>query len=173
MSNERHLIKMKRSCSLSQFVCLIIMIRLLSANCAKLPCHLFESINITDGTRLPNKSNIIFEGIVFPRRQYAVVSYVRENGDIKRVAPYIRGCLCNVKSCFRLCCSNELLDEASMDERCNEELTQLEGEVIEDSGKYINLVLDNKSIQFNNRTCKQFYVSEDFEIKTVNVFPMG
>lgn len=89
----------------------------------ELPCHFFDSINITDGTLHPNKS-ITFDGIEFPPDQYAKVNHYLDN-ELERqiVKPYVRGCVCNIRSCIRLCCPfGSLVDEMSADEsvKCHE-----------------------------------------------------
>lgn len=46
---------------------------------AELPCNFFDSVNITDGHKLNNQS-IIFEGIEYPKWQYAEFDYIINNG---------------------------------------------------------------------------------------------
>lgn len=70
----------------------------------ELPCHFLDSVNITDGLPLPDQS-IQLGDIIYPRSQYATISYVLEDGTENiTVNPYIRGCICNLMPCLRLCC---------------------------------------------------------------------
>lgn len=70
----------------------------------KLPCDFLDTINITDGTYFKNKS-ILFNGVEFPTDLYAKVNYVILRSHVHiQVKPHIRGCLCSIKPCLRLCC---------------------------------------------------------------------
>lgn len=73
----------------------------------KLPCDYLDSINITNGIRHENKS-ISFEGVEYTNHLYAEVDFVIENRANESlrvpVQPYLRGCLCKIKKCIRLCC---------------------------------------------------------------------
>lgn len=155
-------------------IILIILIGLVSIDGSKLPCYFFDSINITDGIRQSNGS-ILFDGIDFSYDQYAVLSYIIDNGERKASAPHFRGCLCNIKPCYRLCCSDKLIKDTTinLDDNCNEELTQMEGEVLDDKHKFINLYLAEQSIIVKNKTCKQFYIEEEIRLKIRNVSQMN
>lgn len=71
---------------------------------AELPCDFHDSINITDGIHHFNGS-IFFNGLEFTPDQY-----IRTNHNLTksmqriRVEHYTRGCICNVKPCYRFCC---------------------------------------------------------------------
>lgn len=151
-------------------IILIILIGVVSIDCSKLPCYFFDSINITDGIHQPNGS-ILFDGIEFSYDQYAVLSYIIDNGERKPSKPHFRGCLCNIKPCFRLCCSDKLIKYTTinLDDNCNEELTQMEGEVFDEKHKFINLFLAEQPINVKNKTCKQFYIEEEIRLKIKNV----
>lgn len=140
------------------------------AECTKLPCYFFDSINITDGLRQLDES-IRFDGIDFPRHQYSVLNYIVDDGERIATKPYIRGCLCNIKPCFRLCCSNQLIEDSTniLDDNCNEELTQMEGEVFDEVKIFVNLVLDTQPIHVKQRTCKQFFIEKEIKNKIENV----
>ncbi|XP_055295354.1 G-protein coupled receptor Mth2-like [Sitodiplosis mosellana] len=70
-----------------------------------LPCNFHDSINITDGL-LGKDDSIQFNGIIFPRGQYAEIDYILVNGTERSpVSSHRRGCPCKVKTCIRLCCS--------------------------------------------------------------------
>lgn len=93
-----------------------------------LQCDYFDSINITNGKFFPNKT-AIYDGIEFPDGTYSFVDYfynvttqnVRtQNGYISvkhfkrnQIQHYVRGCLCNRKSCIRHCehNSNDAINE--------------------------------------------------------------
>lgn len=71
-----------------------------------LPCDFLDSVNITDGT-LQSDSSIIFENISYPSDQYFNINYDLRNGSKTRInmnSTYIRGCMCKIRPCIRLCC---------------------------------------------------------------------
>lgn len=154
-------------------VALIILIGLTLVDCSKLPCYFFDSINITDGIHHQSNGSILFDGVDFSNDQYAVLNYIIDNGERKSATPHYRGCLCNMKPCFRLCCSDKLIEDTTinLDNNCNEELTQMEGEVMDERHKFINLFLAEQPINVKNKTCKQFYIEEEIRHKIKNVSP--
>lgn len=141
---------------------IIIFMRIFSANCINLPCHFYDSINITNGIRQQN-NRIVFEGVEFPSNQYAVVDYTEDDGMRNVTKPHLRGCFCNIKRiCYRLCCSNgeiTLNDDAKkiLTHKCNEELFQLENEVFDESSISITLILGPNIVYFDNKICMPFY----------------
>lgn len=95
-------------------VLLILIIQLISLNWSgaasiikDLQCDFHDSVNISDG--LPSKNDSIeFNGIIFPRDQYAEIDYILVNGtEFVSVNSHFRGCPCNIKRCLRYCCPPE------------------------------------------------------------------
>lgn len=71
------------------------------------PCDFIDTINITSGHK-DKHGNYIYNGDTFHKGLYAEYNYVVENFTEKlSVQPHIRGCLCSVKPCIRLCCLND------------------------------------------------------------------
>lgn len=78
----------------------------------RLPCKFSESINITDSVSDEN-GLIVFDHMEFPKGTYATVAYtlqITNKDDFdeftrKPTSKYVRGCVCNRKSCIRFCCS--------------------------------------------------------------------
>lgn len=99
-----------------------------------LPCHFLDSINITDGMLLLNKS-IIYDGITFPDNQYAKIDYILKSGENRApVEPHYRGCLCKLKPCMRVCCPRGSILEINNDNsHClpHKEVAKFEGKVID------------------------------------------
>ena len=86
------------------FMIIYVILCLECGKCAKLRCPYDDSINITDGIKNIN-SNIIHRNIIYPPSFYDNVEYEYLNFSQKvRTKPYIRGCLCELKPCIRLCC---------------------------------------------------------------------
>lgn len=137
-----------------------------------LPCHYYDSINITINTPFgqqayENRSSIIFDGIEFRPNQYAIVDYTEDDGMRNATEPHLRGCLCKIKPCYRLCCSNQQITVnndtiKSLEQKCNEELNQLENEVFDESSELINLLLGYTIISFDNKICLPFFVHTDY-----------
>lgn len=155
------------------YIWIIICIVVFSTNSTNLPCHFYDSINITDGIRQQN-NQILYDGIVFPSNQYAIVNYTEDDGMKNITEPHLRGCFCNIKQpCHRFCCSNHQMVDGVIDARknlenkCNEELNQLEEEVFVESSRLINLLLGNYTIYFENKTCIPFFTFEYY----LNVMP--
>lgn len=162
-------------------ICLLLLNVMVSVCSARLPCHFFDSINITSGIwqqppqqgeqqqqqQLQNRSSIMFDGIKFPPNKYAMVDYTEDDGMRNITAPHLRGCLCEIKTCVKLCCSNEPITinnetVKSLEDKCNEELNQIENEVFDESSKFINLILGSTVMNFDNKTCLPFFVLQDY-----------
>ncbi|XP_035786269.1 G-protein coupled receptor Mth2-like isoform X1 [Anopheles albimanus] len=86
------------------FASLLVLFGVRYSACNSLPCDFIDSVNITDGVRLANGS-INHNGIVYSPTYYREIDYDYEDfATRKYVPPYIRGCLCAVRICVRLCC---------------------------------------------------------------------
>lgn len=140
----------------------------------KLPCHFYDSVNITDGVLHSNKS-IIFNRIEYPPDQYANVVYNLENGrKYVRVNTYIRGCLCDIHTCLRLCCPfGSFVDETNLEKaiKCRKSESEmiLEGEIIdEDNQSHVERL--DKYFVFIERPCNRHSPVENFKIhKVINL----
>uniref|UniRef100_A0A182IR24 G-protein coupled receptors family 2 profile 2 domain-containing protein n=1 Tax=Anopheles atroparvus TaxID=41427 RepID=A0A182IR24_ANOAO len=86
------------------FVSLLVLFGVRYSACNSLPCDFIDSVNITDGERLPN-GDIRHNGVVYNATVYRKIDYDYVNYATKTYVPeYIRGCLCAVRICVRLCC---------------------------------------------------------------------
>lgn len=75
----------------SRFVIVGLLFLNIFASGLEKPCDIIDSIRINDGVLQPNKS-IILNGIEYPEDQY-----MKEGNEL-------RGCICNIGKCIRLCC---------------------------------------------------------------------
>ncbi|XP_052894771.1 G-protein coupled receptor Mth2-like [Anopheles moucheti] len=83
--------------------CLLVLLGVRSSVCS-LPCDYIDSVNITDGERLPN-GDIRHNGVIYNKTYYRTIDYEYEQFTTKKFVPeYVRGCLCAVRICVRLCC---------------------------------------------------------------------
>lgn len=164
-------------CMSSTNIWLILLNGIISVSSTKLPCLYFESINITNGIsqqqqqpqqqQVQNRSSIIFDGIEFRSNQYAIVDYTEDDGRINVTEPHLRGCLCEIKPCYRLCCSNEQITVnndtiKNLESKCNEELNQIENENYDETSRYIYLLLGYTIINFDNKICLPFFLKAEF-----------
>ncbi|XP_055320435.1 G-protein coupled receptor Mth2-like isoform X4 [Sitodiplosis mosellana] len=139
----------------------------------ELPCHFYDSINITDGASHSNGS-ITFNGLEFPFNQYAKIVYSMENGTKPiKVKPYIRGCLCNIRPCLRLCCPygsfvNENTTELGVACHKNEAAKNIQSQIIDDNNQ-TNIVNLNEHFAYIERICKHFTIAEDFKVYKGNL----
>ncbi|CAO1406462.1 unnamed protein product [Diamesa serratosioi] len=79
-------------------------------NDLKGPCDFIDTINITSGHK-DRHGNYIYNGDTFHKGLFAEYNYVVENFTEKLpVQPHIRGCLCSLKPCIRLCCTTDKND---------------------------------------------------------------
>lgn len=136
-----------------------------------LPCHFLDSINITDGIAQTDGS-IIFQNTIFPENQYAEVNYVLKNGnDHIPVKSHLRGCLCSIKPCMRLCCPPGTIVEYSDGKQVckpHEAARKLTGEVVSENNKKQTLRLDQKFAFVDQHPCHQLYFADDpYQIKNV------
>jgi hypothetical protein len=67
-------------------------------------CDFFETKNITSGEKLESGS-ILFDGVLYPEGYYRTYNYTVQgrNGIREPASPHIRGCLCKLKICVRIC----------------------------------------------------------------------
>lgn len=137
-----------------------------------LPCHFFDSKNITGGIKQSDDS-IIFDGIIYPNDQYATVNYELNKGKNTVVTPYIRGCTCNIKPCLRLCCPLGKIhkkENGTMVCRDHEAARNFKSEVLHDNNETKILNLDDHFAYVDGHPCKTMYIEDDYQITHVRVF---
>ncbi|XP_055307932.1 G-protein coupled receptor Mth2-like isoform X2 [Sitodiplosis mosellana] len=124
------------------------------------PCDFADSININDG-ELQSNNSIIFNGIEYPPNQY-----FRHIDGIERE---LRGCICNIRNCIRLCCPHGSFTISMKKEevKCeqNEKARNFQAEVSDENGQTKIQNLD-QHFGYVDRICKVHYrpEPEDFII---------
>lgn len=137
----------------------------------QLPCHFYDSVNITDGVTHSNGS-ITFNGTEFSINHYAKIVYTMENGKKPiKVKPYIRGCLCNIRPCIRLCCPHgSFVDEMSTNQsiKCheNEAAKTIPIQIIDENNQ-TNIVNLNEHFAKIERICNRFTIAKNFKVHNV------
>lgn len=157
---------------------IIVLIGLLSVNLSvalkltELPCDFLDSINITGGNRLPYDA-IQFNGIVYPSDQYAEINYVIEAGTFEiTVDPYLRGCICNIKTCLRLCCPLGTLhiDERATTCRDHDKAKKFEAEIIHENNETKIIPLERYFAYVEGFPCNFMYIDDEYQINHVRMF---
>lgn len=133
----------------------------------QLPCEYLDSINITDGIHRPDDDSVVFNGMVFDKNQYARIDYVLDNGMTHRAVPsYVRGCICQMKSCIRLCCPyNSFYQNRSCHRHSNHTHIQRLKTTILNRHKQIELIsLDHRFTYVTDRSCHQRYIADEYQM---------
>lgn len=142
----------------------------------ELPCNFLDSINITGGAVQPDNS-IIFGDTRFTENQYSRIDYVIDNGTNQvPVEPYLRGCLCNIKPCIRLCCPygtiHVRLSNGEKGCRQHEAATEFEREIHAENS-YVKTLLENHYFGYvDDRPCNKFYLAENYTMTHVMIQPI-
>lgn len=135
-------------------------------------CDLSESINITDGEYNKN-GQFIHKGLTYEPDMFAEFDFIIVNhSERAQVEPHIRGCVCLLKKCVRVC--RFCTDDEDADEKCvkTETLTVPTGENIE---MEVSLQ-DNSYAVLTGRTCPNMIFldpeddDEDKWVFKVNLF---
>lgn len=156
---------------------IVVLIGLLSVVCCngsssdhELPCNFLDSINITDGA-LQSDNSIIFRDTKFIENQYARIDYLVDNGSRISVEPHLRGCLCNIRSCIRLCCPYgtiyERLPTGEKMCRKHELATEFTKEIHTEDSNVKTLLEKNHFGYVDDRSCSQLYIGENYTMTHV------
>lgn len=130
----------------------------------EIPCDIVDSIRINEGVQLPNKS-IIFNGIEYPTNQYY---------EVKNEGIELRGCICNIKKCIRLCCPHGSFMKKMQFEKveCNQHKAakNFHADVQDENGRIDHLNLD-QHFGYVNRVCRLHFAPDPdtFVITRVSV----
>jgi G protein-coupled receptor Mth (Methuselah protein) len=63
-----------------------------------------ETVNITGGFSDEKTKNILFDGDSYPPKSYAIYNYILNGTSRVSVESHTRGCVCQVRPCFKICC---------------------------------------------------------------------
>lgn len=73
-------------------------------------CPFSNTVNITDGHQYTNDS-YEFDNVIYDKRFYKSYNFIiNENRKKETVETHIRGCLCAIKQCIRMCEDYENID---------------------------------------------------------------
>jgi Methuselah N-terminus len=72
------------------------------------PCHYLDTVPIIESNAQQDAQSgvIYYNNVKFEKTQFGWFDYVYVNGSRKKSEPHLRGCLCAVGACFRICQEN-------------------------------------------------------------------
>ncbi|XP_058464529.1 G-protein coupled receptor Mth2-like isoform X3 [Malaya genurostris] len=115
-----------------------------------LPCDFLDSINITDGV-LSRDGSITHDGIRYEAVNFAMVNYSYDASGKKIDAPdYIRGCVCQVKSCVWLCCPKQFIVYGNRYQSCQIAASQILVNTELNDGRIVEIDLMSKANFFKS-----------------------
>lgn len=143
-------------------ICLTLTVKIATSEIAKnkLSCNFHDTINISSGT-LNEIGQFHHNGVKYDKHLFAEFDYVITNSSMVKVEPHIRGCICLLKNCVRVCrfCSD---DDESLNMRCFKKSSDM---TVPSSNlkphKLISLELDEFVI-LEGKLCQNYY-KIDFE----------
>lgn len=157
------------------FIALFPLLRVSDGFLNGLRCGFHESVNITEGIRHPNQS-ITFDGVNYPYYEYAEVNYeIDSEMKQKSVQTHIRGCLCNLKPCFSLCCPfGSLMASDEKENNCVKDETKFKNITVEmvDEHNVTAIFNLNNTFKYVHKMCpkKNSYFIDNYTIYTVSIF---
>lgn len=138
---------------------------------SKLPCHFHDSVNITAGEFLSNKS-IIFDGVEFGEGQYAELDYILDGNEQVPAHSHLRGCLCNRRPCIRLCCPIGSLPQIKNGSQVcspHEDAKNPEHALLDQNNVSISVKLDQHFSIVDTKPCQKLYIADaDYQITHVS-----
>lgn len=163
---------MNRMAPLSiEFVVIITLCSINRSNASFLPCEFHNSINITDGRRNYDGS-ISYDNITYTPNQFGVVDFIVKRRVHVLVPVHIRGCICEIKKCIRLCCPyGQKYDGAKGELVCSSHVGphNVIDSIQNEHGKNQTITMkDHFGIIDGLPHCKHVYQEEEFSIKYVN-----
>ncbi|KAL5291457.1 hypothetical protein ACFFRR_010700 [Megaselia abdita] len=104
----------------------------------RVPCSFFDTVNLTDHVRYENGS-YQYEDIIIPKEYTGTYNYeFRTLSDKVKVQPHVRGCICLLKKCIKMCCGRDTM--RYMNKSCEDiypgnktiEVTYFDGSIVKD-----------------------------------------
>lgn len=143
-------------------------------------CHLRDTINVSSGT-IDDNGRLVHNGLIYDKEQFAKFSDIyKDFTNIEKVEPHLRGCVCELKKCLRVC---RFCNENEPTEQCvstkkllmpNDEEISLENTsefaVIEGKPCKVMYIMDPVSYDEDSWTFNVNLNSKLFSISTANLF---
>lgn len=129
------------------------------------PCSFRDSINITDGYR-DSDDSILFDGLLFRSNDYGSYNYEFINDTVRRaIQPHLRGCICRLKDCVRMCCPR---GQHYNESKCNvdEKFANINIDILESDNSTTSAInLFDTFAHINGRPCGGIFELEPKEIE--------
>lgn len=121
-------------------------------------CNFHDTINISSGSMDHNSGQFSHNGLTYQKGMFAEFDYVIKNNSEVKVDPHIRGCVCKLKNCIRVCefCSD---DDESLNMKCVKRSSQLKVLSSELMEELISLD-DDKFVFLEGKICENYYILE-------------
>lgn len=129
----------------------------------RVPCSFFDTVNLTGHLRHDNGS-YQYEDMLIPKEYTGTYNYeFRTLVDKVKVQPHVRGCICLLKTCIKMCCGRDTMKY--MNQSCEDiypgnktiEVTYLDGSTVKDV-----VIGDIFAVQ-EGRPCMSMYSLEPSE----------
>ncbi|XP_037940040.1 G-protein coupled receptor Mth2-like isoform X1 [Teleopsis dalmanni] len=129
------------------------LIFLLPLTLARIPnCEFHDTVNITGSLRY-NNGSYLHDGVIIPPKLIGEYDYeVLYDGLELTVGKHVRGCICKLKPCVKLCCRPKQIKKENLRECEIDAKTELE------LSPYVN-------ITFSNGTEQSIHVLEEFYVQ--------
>lgn len=145
--------------------------KLLKFNNGLITCDLSETINITNGHFDKKKGEFHHDGLIYTHGMFAEFDFVTVNDSVKVQAdPHIRGCVCQLKKCLRVCrfCTDE---EEFVDEQCvKTEILSMPGE---DNVDMAVSLKDSSYAVLEGKICPMLFLEPDDDDEDKWIFKVG
>lgn len=141
-----------------------------------IPCEFYDSTVIEGGRRLSNGS-IKHNGVMYNPDQYGSIDYsITDDFEKVSVKNHIRGCVCNIKKCIRLCCPyGQFFNARGQDKVCQRHIANIPNMMISEpiinemGEKEIIFIREYFNIVDGEPFCKseKIFEAKQFSIKSV------
>ncbi|XP_033240601.1 G-protein coupled receptor Mth-like [Drosophila pseudoobscura] len=128
-------------------------------------CDYFDTVNVTGSQRLVNGS-YLYQGVVIPAELTAEFDYrVLPDDSTEPVERHLRGCVCQLRPCLRLCCHHsQLMANGQCSGSIEVDLTRL--------NPYLSVTLDDGTVA-RRHFQEEFIIQSDLPIPCNDMYPLN
>ncbi|XP_001352477.4 G-protein coupled receptor Mth-like isoform X1 [Drosophila pseudoobscura] len=128
-------------------------------------CDYFDTVNVTGSQRLVNGS-YLYQGVVIPAELTAEFDYrVLPDDSTEPVERHLRGCVCQLRPCLRLCCHHsQLMANGQCSGSVEVDLTRL--------NPYLSVTLDDGTVA-RRHFQEEFIIQSDLPIPCNDMYPLN
>ncbi|XP_041448262.1 G-protein coupled receptor Mth-like isoform X2 [Drosophila obscura] len=128
-------------------------------------CDYFDTVNVTGSQRLINGS-FLYQGLLIPAELTAEFCHrLMPDYTTQPVEKHLRGCVCRLRPCLRLCCHHsQLMANGQCGGSIEMDLTRL--------NPYLNVTLDNGTVA-RRHFQTEFVIQSDLPIPCNDMYPLN